>query len=277
MSGAVAEFALSPRQAFLPRETLSPLRYPGGKGKVAARIMAHFPSGLGRLVSPFFGGGGLELFAAANGAQVFGYDAFEPLVNFWHRALVDSESVADEAEKYYPLQREEFNRLCKSFRTMGDSTARAGAFFALNRASFAGNTFQGIGIYYHRDGVDASAFTPLSLDWLRTFDGSGVSVEMADFQESIARHPDDFVYADPPYAVTNGRLYGYNGELHRHFPHEELARTLLARGGWALSYNDCEMVRDLYAGCRLVEMSWGYRFECSRGRTGRELLILSRE
>ena len=249
---------------------ISPLRYPGGKGHMAALIMSHFPAGLEVLVSPFFGGGGLEFAAAAQGVRVHGYDAFAPLVNFWRFALGDAAGVANLAEEHYPLGREDFKSLRDGYDGLEEGAVKAAAFYALNRASFGGTTWQGIGFY--KDGT--TAFRPLSLMKLREFRADNVSVSCADFRESIRAHPGEFIYADPPYPVRHEKLYGRNGELHRNFPHDELAALLLARDGWALSYNDCELVRDLYAGCRFVKMSWDYQFARHAGRQGRELLIL---
>ncbi|MGL5079656.1 MAG: DNA adenine methylase, partial [Waterburya sp.] len=65
----------------------SPLRYPGGKSKVVDIITARFPKDIDVLVSPFIGGGSVELWASQNGIKVYAYDGFEPLVNFWKMLL----------------------------------------------------------------------------------------------------------------------------------------------------------------------------------------------
>jgi len=46
----------------------SPLRYPGGKSRGAAQIKRYFPRKLKELVSPFIGGGSIEL-QVANSAS----------------------------------------------------------------------------------------------------------------------------------------------------------------------------------------------------------------
>lgn len=50
------------------------LRYPGGKTRAVDFITKFFPQRLDRLLSPFFGGGSIELAVAASGTKVYGYD-----------------------------------------------------------------------------------------------------------------------------------------------------------------------------------------------------------
>ncbi len=45
----------------------SPLRYPGGKTRGVEFITQFFPKNLDKLLSPFFGGGSIELSVAAKG------------------------------------------------------------------------------------------------------------------------------------------------------------------------------------------------------------------
>ena len=42
----------------------SPLRYAGGKSWAVGYIIEHFPDNIKRLISPFFGGGSVEIAAA---------------------------------------------------------------------------------------------------------------------------------------------------------------------------------------------------------------------
>ena len=65
------------------------LSYPGGKSRAVKLITEHFPKNLTHMVSPFFGGGSIELYMAANGTTVYGSDIFYPLVAFWCEALTN--------------------------------------------------------------------------------------------------------------------------------------------------------------------------------------------
>ncbi|MYD24492.1 MAG: DNA adenine methylase [Gemmatimonadetes bacterium] len=246
----------------------SPLRYPGGKSRAVSQIIHLLPQGLETLASPFVGGASIELAAASRGIRVYCYDAFAPLVDFWQAVLKDASHLALMAAEYHPLKRTEFYALQKRYSDIEGQFERAAAFYALNRASYSGTTLSG--------GMSPGhpRFTPSALSKLRSFSIDGFSVELADFQESIPAHADDFLYLDPPYA--NGEsLYGERGDLHADFDHAALAHLLRGRDGWVLSYNDCEKVRDLYEGYTFVTPEWAYGI--ANKADSNEAIILSND
>lgn len=247
----------------------SPLRYPGGKSRAVKSILEYFPSDLESLASPFLGGGSVELACAASGVEVYGYDAFSPLVNFWQMSLKDAQAVAERASEFYPLPRTQFYALQKRFFNLTDPIERAAVFFALNRSSYSGTTLSG--------GMSPGhpRFTESAIERLANFKADSLTVEAADFKDSLARHADEFLYLDPPYA--NGeKLYGARGDMHNGFDHEGLARILNGRDGWVLSYNDCQRVRDLYSGHKFVQPEWTYGMN-NNVRASNETLILSKD
>ena len=71
------------------RISLSPLRYPGGKSKAVGLILENLPLLKNKkVVSPFFGGGSVELVLSQKlGFNVIGYDIFDILVNFWNQII----------------------------------------------------------------------------------------------------------------------------------------------------------------------------------------------
>lgn len=258
------------------RQIRSPLRYPGGKTRAVKHIVKLFPPELESLASPFIGGGSIELACAAQGVRVHGYDAFEPLVNFWQETIEDAAKVARLAYQYYPLAKPEFYALQKRFFELTDRTERAAAFFALNRSSYSATTLSG--------GMSPGhpSFTESAIERLANLRLDNLTVECADFSDSLARHADDFLYLDPPYPIGKGKekLYGIRGDLHRGFRHAELAEILRARDGWVLSYNDCEMVRGLYHGYTFLTPEWGYSIgatSASANPVSNEVLILSKD
>ena len=117
-------------------------------------------------------------------------------------------------------------------------------------------------------------FTKSSIRYISEFNISNFQVEQADFRDSLARHTEDFLYLDPPYA--NGEaLYGIGGSMHKDFKHEDLADILKNRPSWILSYNDCDLVRDLYRGHEILNASWAYGMNGSK--KSNEVLILSKD
>ena len=127
------------------------LRYPGGKTRALKHITPYFPKNLTEIVSPFFGGGSIEIHYASQGVRVYGYEIFEPLVNFWQHVLDDPEEIGYLLETlFHPCSKEMFAQYQKKQGwTHMDSTHmkwkeyRACMYYALNRSSFSGATTSG--------------------------------------------------------------------------------------------------------------------------------------
>ena len=250
----------------LPQTTRSPLRYPGGKSRAVSVLREFIPIGTKTLVSPFLGGGSLELSCAADGITVYAADAFEPLVNFWDHAKDCPLLLTERVCSYHPLKRERFYALQKRIVAMENSLDRAAIFFVLNRSSFSGVTLSGGMSPGHK------RFTKSAIDRLRNFRASNLHFECADFADTLAKYPNDLLYLDPPYA--NGeRLYGTQGDMHDGFDHEGLANLLRERTGWILSYNDHPDIRTMYDGFDMRTPDWQYGM--SNDKTSNELLILN--
>ena len=245
----------------------SPLRYPGGKSRAVKSILELIPPDLDRLCSPFIGGGSVELALVGKGVKVYGYDAFEPLVNFWQEVLKDAQGLADDVRSYYPLTCSKFNALQKRCLSLKNKRLMAAVFYVLNRTSFSGTTLSGGMSKNH------PRFTDSAIKRLANFTAKTLSVQYADFSVSIEAHKDIFLYLDPPYA-NDEKLYGFQGELSSNFDHEKLAEKIKGRDGWLLSYNNCDMVKDLYSGYKFYYPSWSYGINYKNPFS--EILILSK-
>lgn len=250
----------------------SPLRYPGGKSRAVKIISRYIPKGTRELCSPFFGGGSFEIFCAQDGIRVYGYDSFRPLVDFWQILLTDPDILADSVERYRPLRKEKFYELQKTQLESRNKLERATLFFVLNRSSFSGSTLSGGMASGGKD--NNPRFTKSSIDRLRHFRLKNLSVEFADFRDSIPRHKNMLLYLDPPYLIQS-RLYGRKGDLHKGFDHKGLAKLLKKRGNWILSYNNSTEIHDLYSGFVILYPDWKYGM--SNNKESREVLILSHD
>jgi DNA adenine methylase len=248
----------------VPKLIKSPLRYPGGKSRAVNILKDYIPLGTKTLCSPFFGGGSLEIYCAQIGIRVYGYDYFQPLVDFWQWLLKDPQKLAKAVEKFRPLKsREVFYDLQKNHVNAKDSFERAVEFYVLNRTSFSGSTLSG-GLSRVPENIKAATkedinprFTKSSIDRIRDFEIENLSVEFSDFKKSIKNHPNDLLYLDPPYLVES-KLYGKKGDLHKGFDHKGLQKILKKRGKWILSYNDSETIRDMYEGFQFEKVKWAY-------------------
>ena len=244
----------------------SPLRYPGGKTRAVKAIRHYIPDDIDCLCSPFLGGASVELSCAADGIKVYGADAFKPIINFWQQAKANPSRLADQVRHYYPLSRNKFYCLQKSYNEIDNSLEQAAVFFVLNRSSYSGTTLSG--------GMSPGhpRFNMSAIGRLRNFNAGNLYLSCADYKTTLSKHDNMFLYLDPPYA-NGGKLYGKQGNMHEEFNHEELADMLKQRDGWILSYNDSPYIRNLYKGYKQIKPQWTYGM--SNDKQSKELLILS--
>lgn len=246
----------------------SPLRYPGGKSRAVGFIATFIPPDEKKILSPFLGGGSIELHLASKGIKVLGYDYFKPLVEFWQCLLEDSFELSKIVERYYPLSKEQFYKYQKDQSNIKNKFERAAIYYVLNRSSFSGSTLSG--------GMSPShpRFTKSSITRLRQFFNPNIEVEYASFEVSLNSHPDIFTYLDPPYLIKSS-LYGLKGSAHKDFNHKGLSKILHSRSKWILSYNDCAEIRTMYKGYKIITPNWKYGM--SSNKSSREILIFSKD
>ena len=254
------------------------LRYPGGKSRALKHIIPYFPKDMTEMVSPFFGGGSIEIHYAAKGVRVHGYDSFEPLVNFWQHVLDDPKGLAYMLEEmFHPCTKDSFKQYQrKQGWTHMDNThmlwreMRACMYYALNRSSFSGATLSG---GYSQQAAD-KRFTQSSIDRLRDFSCPFLTVKQADFADSLRRHDDEtFIYADPPYLLENSTLYGERGSTHKDFDHQRFAEEIKKKNNWVISYNPHPEILELYKDYKIVYPEWTYGM--SSDKKSKEVLILN--
>jgi DNA adenine methylase len=230
------------------------------------------------MVSPFFGGGSIELHCASKGVRVHGYDNFESLVNFWNQALTCPQELAYLLETlFHPCTKEKFNTYQKTqqhdpeFPTFqGWDQLRACMFYTLNRSSFSGATLKG---GFSQQAAD-NRFTQSSIERLRKFSSPNLSVKAADFASSLRSHADDvFVYADPPYMLEKASLYGENRATSHSFDHYRFAAEIKKKNNWIISYNPAPEILDLYKDYEILYPTWSYGM--SSDKKSKEILILN--
>jgi DNA adenine methylase len=249
------------------------LRYPGGKTRALKHITPYFPKNLTEMVSPFFGGGSIEIHYASQGARVHGYDIFEPLTNFWQYVLDDPEGLAHMLEEmFHPCTKDMFLQYQrKQGWTHMDDThmlwgeMRACMFYALNRSSFSGATLSG---GYSKEAA-AKRFTQSSIARLKNFVCPSLSVDQACFTDSLRRHDDEtFIYADPPYLLEKSTLYGERGSTHKDFDHQRFAEEIKKKNNWVISYNPHPEILELYKDYEIVYPEWAYGMHGGKKKKG---------
>lgn len=226
------------------------LRYAGGKFRAKASILPYIPEG--DIVSPFLGGGALEL-ELAKTRRVYAGDIHPEVVNYWSIVLTRRDQLVERLRALLPASKETYIQFKKTL-TEGDEMSRAVKFYYVNRCCFSGCM---------TGGFSGTRFTESCIKRLEELKIGELHVQCCDYEVLLARK--EFAYLDPPYDVPNLYLSG-------EFDHERLARVLKQRKNWLLSYNDTPRIRDLYSDCEIIPVSWTYGM---RGG-GSELLIRPR-
>ena len=239
------------------------LAWPGSKRRIMQEILPLIPEK--DVCSPFFGGGAIEC-ELAKTRRVYGYDIMPSLVLFWNCVLKWPDEVAYWARKSYPMNKQKFIEIKKNFHMLY-GTRRAAAFYILNQSSMTGMMSN-----YGQDRLNMKRF-----DDLQEFKRKKLTVKLMPFNESIPLNPYNFLYCDPPYCelLLDKRVYrDPTWKKKPRFDHELLAELLTSRDSWILHYDDCEKVRKLYDGYKIMRPSWRYGMG-NRRMASEEIVILS--
>lgn len=256
-----------------------PLRYPGGKSLAVGYIVEQFPDDISELVSPFFGGGAVEIACAKNlGMKVFGFDVFDELMAYWRCQISSPSDLASLIGEWLP-SKETYKSVKEQLKQHWNKTSliedemKLAAHFWFNFNLSYGPGFLG---WMSKIYEDENRYKRL-LKKVEDFDGTGIAADTASFDEIIPSYNDCFIYADPPYYLEgDSRMFkGIYPQrnfpvYHKDFKHEKL-KDMLARhkGGFVVSYNDCSAIREWYKDYRIVEVKWQYTLGQGETRIGK--------
>ena len=259
----------------------APIRYAGGKSLATGLIVELIPEDVHRIVSPFLGGGSVEVACAIElGLEVIGYDVFSELIAYWdvqinepemlYRRLLDFEPTRDTFRQV----KERLNRHWRSDDKL--SGVDLAAYFYFNHNMSYGPHFLG----WPSDVYLNPRRYPRMLERVRGFRADGMQVGCASFEDVVPLHRDDFLYCDPPYYLGDDSKMFIGMYPHRNFPvyhngfRHDLLRDMLMehKGGFVLSYNDCETVREWYKGFNMMAPTWQYTFGQGDTRIGENRL-----
>lgn len=283
------------------RQCLSPLRYAGGKSKAIGLILANLPKlKEKKIVSPFFGGGSVELCLSQHlGIEVVGYDIFGLLVNFWNTLIHNKAEFVEQLKQFHVTETEfTYNRHVLLnywdkikpadliYKTKAKVELKTEDLILLDNDSI----MQAVYYYYNM----TLSYGPMFLGWpssneidkakfdrriekLGKMNLVNLSVSCASFEEVLEKHIDDFLFLDPPYYLEGdskmfkGMYPNCNFAIHHNnFDHKRLAELLKKhKGGFLMTYNNCSAVREMYAGCKFEYPEWQYTYGQGETRIGK--------
>jgi len=259
------------------RVVLSPIRYAGGKSLAVGHVIELLPDDIKRVVSPFFGGGSIEIAMSKElGLEVIGYDIFDILCNYWKFQIEKPELLYKKLKLLKP-NKKTFEKIRLILNDVWKKKVKLdpltlAVYYVYNFNLSYGPGFMGWSSNIYLNDKKYKRV----IENIRNFDPKNLKVEHADFQEVIKNHKEDFLYCDPPYYIgKDSKMFRgiypmrnipvhHNGFLH------EALRDLLKnhRGGFILSYNNCPTIREYYKEFQQSFPTWQYTMGQGETRIG---------
>lgn len=246
----------------LQKHYLSPLRYPGGKRKLAARIGAamdsHDLAGFDRIFEPFVGGASITIaFLEAGVADRAVISDIDSLVaDFWATVFSPRAGLLADRILDAEVTLDEWMRLKKT--ESDDPIDRAYKCIFLNRTSFSGALSPTAGpiggtaqVSEYKIDCRYNRYALSERVWELSKLSSRVTVKNSDFRRLIGSYRaaasrrdeivNDFWYLDPPFYHKADRLYRNWFDAKDHI--ELRNRIASLPGRWFLSYDNCHEAR----------------------------------
>ena len=275
----------------------TPIRYAGGKSKAYKIITEYIPRlpCPKRIISPFIGGGSLESkWSSELDIDVYGFDIFHALVNFWNVLLSSPNEFADKLQELSPTK-ERYKEI-KDLLLKWDYTQEMLKDWSTNhykRDPIQLDNITAAAYYYFNHNL---SYGPMYMGWMsniyesqtkwdkmvhyiRSYRNPKLHVEEQTFDQVIPNYQNDLLYLDPPYylekdsdnKMLKGMYPNCNIDVHHTgFDHEKL-RDLLHnhKGSFILSYNNCETIREYYKDFNLHYPEWHYSYQAGETRVGK--------
>lgn len=258
----------------------TPLRYPGGKGKLSAfvkRIITTNQLQDGEYVEPFAGGAAvaLELLFHEYVTKIHINDLSRPVYAFWHSVLNETDELC-RLIRDTPRNIDSWDAQKKVLMADADHEFLAAGFamFFLNRTNRSGILNGGIIGGRDQTGpwkIDARynaeelIFRIQSVARLK----SRINLTMLDavkfLKAGIKKWPaKSLIYCDPPYYVKGRDLYYH---FYEHSDHERIAAVMqgqVTKQSWIVSYDNVPQICELYAESQRVIYGIGYSARSAR-------------
>lgn len=266
----------------------SPLRYPGGKGKLSHYVQLLIEYNLltdGHYVEPYAGGASVALSLLFNEyARIVHINDFDyRIYSFWHSVLYLTDELCEIIEQtpinigFWQKQREiQLNPKKYSKLEIGFST------FFLNRTNRSGILKAGVIGGIHQKGnwkIDAR-FNKNELiqriqkiskykDRIKLYNQDAVELTYS----LLKKLPQNTLfYFDPPYYKKGKDLYI---NYYEHIDHQQIAQIIstMKKNYWMVSYDNDDNIRKLYQG--FLQRTYELNYHAGNASKGTEIMIYS--
>ncbi|MBA7671775.1 hypothetical protein ES703_79938 [subsurface metagenome] len=266
----------------------SPLRYPGGKGKIASYIKLLLECNYlldGYYVEPYAGGASVAIDLLLNEyvTEIHINDIDRAVFAFWHTVLNDTDRLCERISDAQ-LSIDEWKKQRSIYRNPGSHSMFELGFatFYLNRTNRSGILTGGPIGGYEQNGpwLIGARFTKEDLiKRIRNISGHKDRIHLYN-EDAIALTKrltrvlprKTFYYLDPPYYGKGKELYV---NFYSHQDHVDIANTLfnLEDKYWLISYDNVTVIRELY--CQYRQQQFTLNYSATEPKKGSEVLIFS--
>lgn len=267
----------------------TPLRYPGGKAKLASFVKSILDENNlvgGAYVEPYAGGAGiaLELLFHEYATKIHINDISRPVFSFWTSVLNDTERMA-KLVRDTPLNMTAWDRQKTIFSNpkSADDLQLGFATFFLNRTNRSGILNGGVIGGRDQTGpwkIDARYNAPELIFRIESIAKMRsrivlTNLDAVDFLKvSVPKLPSQtLIYLDPPYYFKGKDLYY---DYYSHADHAKVAAAVInriRRQKWIVSYDNAPSIRRLYDS--LPQMTYELGYSARAVRTGSEVMFFS--
>lgn len=267
----------------------SPLRYPGGKAKIARKVHNIIEVNNligGTYIEPFAGGSGVALYLLSNDYmdRIVINDYDRSIYAIWHCILNHTEEFCqrindiDISVESWDYQKQiQNNKVNENIIDLGFST------FFLNRTNRSGIIASGMigGRAQNGDYLMDCRFNKDALiDQIQSIGALRNRIELhnQDAIQLFRKNPrlineHTFIYFDPPYYHQGGNLYT---NFYRHGDHQDLHNYIQnLDSNWIITYDNEPEITEMYNEYRQIEFNISYTVE--RKYVGKEVMIFSND
>jgi DNA adenine methylase len=264
----------------------SPLRYPGGKNKLAkfVALICKKNNVDGHYVEPYAGGASVALYLLFEGyvKEITINDYDRAIYAFWYSVIHDTERLCRKIKntdvtlenwrKQKAIQNNKDKEL--DLLKLGFST------FFLNRTNYSGIIDGGMigGLSQKGEYKIDCRFNKEELISKIKFIAihkKQIHIKNMDALELVrktAKDKNTIFYFDPPYYLKGPSLYMSH---YQHDDHEKVSREIkkIKNAKWIVSYDNTPEIKDMYHGCRKKE--YAFFHTAYSARVGKEILFFS--
>jgi DNA adenine methylase len=268
----------------------SPLRYPGGKNK-----LAHFIAKIcidnnvdGHYVEPFAGGASVALFLLFNNiiSKITINDKDRSIYSFWYAVLNNSTELCRLIEKTdITIANWKIQRDIQRSKNNVDIIELAFSTLFLNRTNISGIIDGGVIGGLEQNGrykincrfnkeeiITRIREIAKKKKQIRLFNKD--AIQLIDIISSESKDANSLYYFDPPYYLKGSSLYlnYYNEEDHQKL-FDKISKIKKAK--WIVSYDNTEFIQNIYLDYAIKEYSLSHT--AHRPKIGQEILIFSKK